>query len=269
MEQGQSLIPKQLKFHSFLLLILIGLDFATGIFMFIFYSAFQRNSLLTLDLLILNAIRSLFLYLFVRGRLVKLRIPIWTAFGSLLYLVVRSKFATTLTAFFTLGFAFIFSWLQLLTYFRAILLYGDVVWEDAYEIIEETDDFIFPQDSSYGAYYEHATPTAANYSFEPLSVNNRINETSKSFGTSAPISIAISGQFASDPTSKSLENDKISDLGIIENFNVYKSFIKRNSESVNSFKYLLQQDYHNAKSILMEESRHLILPRYAMQFLLV
>lgn len=117
------------------------------------------QQLVPLDLLLLCLVRCVILLVFVHQHemnvLVKYRAPLLTTFGSLLYLLVRAKFASTIEAFFTLGFQFTFSWAQLIVYFHAMLTHGELYWKNQFvsplTLDEENvePEFEFPESSSY------------------------------------------------------------------------------------------------------------------------
>lgn len=282
--------------HSLALLVLLTTDVIIALLLFIIYVTLNKDwwdgfprveQLVPLDLLLLAVVRSLFLYGFVRQAkwLVAIRIPILTTFvsrsltfkGSFLYIMVRAKFATTATAFVTLGFAFIFCWAELLIYIHAMLIHGTLYWafqftssiadiESPEQNLDfEDSEFVFPESPTY-----NKTPhlTIAGQELSPTTNSN----TQITMGTSAPITIAVQ----SFRKTSSIDNlsaprtfplEKISESAHLEHQDTYRYYLKRHAELVTAIKYIQSQNANEATKLLTSHSRHLILPRFALQLI--
>ncbi|KAJ3270755.1 hypothetical protein HDV01_007447 [Terramyces sp. JEL0728] len=190
--------------------------------------------------------------------------------------MIRAKFATTATAFVTLGFAFLFCWAELLCYIHAMLIHGTLYWAFQFTSLIadveapeqnldfEDSEFVFPESPTY------KTPNLniTGQEFSPTTNSN----THITMGTSAPITIATpsfrkksSMDNLSVPRTFPLE--KINESGHIEHQDTYRYYLKRHAELATAIKLVQAQNAHEAIRILTSHSRHLILPRFALQMI--
>ncbi|KAJ3320555.1 hypothetical protein HDV06_005178 [Boothiomyces sp. JEL0866] len=190
--------------------------------------------------------------------------------------MVRAKFATTATAFVTLGFAFLFCWAELLCYIHAMLIHGTLYWafqftssiadiESPEQNLDfEDSEFVFPESPTY-----NKTPHL-NIAGQDLSPGT--NNTQITMGTSAPITIAVqsfrkTSSIENLSVSRTFPLEKINESAHLEHQDTYRFYLKRHAELATAIKLIQSQNSVEATKLLTNHSRHLILPRFALQMI--
>ncbi|KAJ3312685.1 hypothetical protein HDV04_002829 [Boothiomyces sp. JEL0838] len=129
----------------------------------------------------------------------------------------------------------------------------------------EDSEFVFPESPTY-----NKTPhlTIAGQELSPTTNSN----TQITMGTSAPITIAVQ----SFRKTSSIDNlsvprtfplEKINESAHLEHQDTYRYYLKRHAELATAIKYIQSQNANEATKLLTSHSRHLILPRFALQLI--
>ena len=138
-DETEPLLPSnhpKIDFYRKIFKRVLFLDLSSSLVMYLIYMLLNpiekidfESIIIPLDFLLLCLIRVALQVLFLRSRiLVKLKTPVITTFGSILYLLIRSRFAYSVEAWFTLALAFLFAWIECGVYAHAIIIKGQNYW---------------------------------------------------------------------------------------------------------------------------------------------
>jgi hypothetical protein len=123
-DETEPLLPlarENVDFYRKIFKTILTFDLLTSFLMYFVYLRLNPikiidfdSIIIPLDFLILCLTRVALQALFLKSRiLVKLKTPVITTVGSILYLLVRSRLAYSIEAWFTLALAFLFAWVTL------------------------------------------------------------------------------------------------------------------------------------------------------------
>jgi hypothetical protein len=194
----------------------------------------------------------------------------------LLYLLIQAKFANSLTAFITLGFAFLFCWVELTIYIYSMLYRGTDFWDDQFEELDRDedesptfgDDFEFPETA---AYFVPSTNMPQGRLLIYLGRAGSDSSLGPAMGTSVPISINTRRYSVVSDTeySRSLVYHRRHDFGDQYSKEIYQCFLQRHADLVGVVKQVKNLDFSSALNTLQKKSRHQYIPRFAFQLTVV